>query len=442
MSKPHRKLYPKRRHPLKTEKNRKYPIPALKSKAISRGKEGFGKLLSLNETKELILPHIQEIGVEKIDIALVLNRILAEDIIAPIDVPHFKKSAMDGFAVIASDTFGANNTTPKEFILKDSIFPGDIPSCPIKTRECLEIATGAAMPEGADAVVMVEYTEKSQDRVTIYKTVAPDENVIGIGSDIKQGTQLLSKGTILKPKLTALLSAIGLSKVCVKIRPRIGVLSTGNELIRPNETLHLGKVYDINSRGLIDAILEHYCTPVGLGIAKDDKEELKAKVMAGIKQSDLLLVSGSSSLGATDILVDVIESSGQVLAHGIAVKPGKPTVFGKIKEKLIVGLPGHPTSCLSNLYILIVPILEKMLGCQISKQGRLDAHLTRKVVSTVGRYEFLSVKIVHQKGGVFAEPLMKGSSAITTLANADGFIEIHENVEILEKGEKVKVKLF
>lgn len=405
-------------------------------------KAGFGKLISLAQAKEIIGTHIHELGSEEVKLEEALGRVLAEDIISPIDVPHFRKSAMDGFALTASDTFGVSNTTPKDFGLIDVIMPGETSSGRIGPGECAEIATGAPLPDGTDAVVMVEYTETSRDRVTVYKSVAPGENVIEIGSDIKKGATILRKGTLLNPRLIGLLSSTGVSAIPVKAKPKVAVLSTGNELIRPPGELERGKVYDINSRTIIDALLEQNCRPIDLGIVRDDRDELTSKIIEGIEKSDLVLVSGGSSLGSTDLLVDVIKGVGEALIHGIAVKPGKPTIVGKIGKKLVIGLPGHPTSALSNFYILVVPLLRKMVGSIGPPERCVEAELTRKVASSIGRYEFLAVKIIAEDSKRYAEPVLSGSSAITTLATADGFVEIEENVEVIEKAEIVKVKLF
>jgi len=402
-------------------------------------KAGFGKLASLEDAIKILDENIPGLGDEEIEISDSLGRILADDIVAGIDVPHFRKSAMDGFAVIAEDTFSASNTKPKRLEVIDSISAGTISRKKVTPGTCSEITTGAPLPKGADAVIMVEYTECENSNLIAYKSVAPGENIIGIGSDVKKGTKVFDKGTVLNPRYTGVLSSLGISSVLVKKKPRIAVLSTGDELLTANEELEEGKIYDINSRTVIDSLRES-CDVIDLGIAGDDEGEIKERILEGIKRSDLLLLSGGSSLGVGDIIKDAISDLGQLLVHGIAIKPGKPTIIGKIEDKLLIGLPGYPTSALSNFYILIIPLLQKMQGITPEKKV-IRAELTRKVASTIGRYEFLPVKVITE-GVKFAEPVMKGSSAITTLASADGFVEISENQEVINKGTLVDVILF
>ncbi len=406
-------------------------------------KEGFGKLVSLKEAIEILESNINTLPVVKVKIDEALGRSLAEDIIAPIDVPHFDKSAMDGYAVIARDTFGASNTSPKYLKSVGSISPGQVFQGRINQGECAEISTGAPLPDGADGVVMVEYTERAEDSVIIYKSIAPEENVVKIGSDIKKGERVIEKGTLLGPRHIGALTAMGISEVSVYKKPCVAILTTGDEIIRLGDELKKGKVYDINSYTISSALIENNCDVINLGVVPDDKTIIKEKILEGIEKGDILLLSGGSSLGAGDFIHEVISEIGVILIHGIAVKPGKPTTIAKVKDRLIIGLPGHPTSCLSNVYILVLPIIRKMQGdTKPVVERTVEAILTRKVASTIGRYEFLSVKLFQKEDGIYAEPIMKGSSSITTLASADGFVGIDENIEVLEKGDKVKVRLF
>ena len=405
-------------------------------------KEGFGKLVSLDAAKEILFSLSKEVDAEKVSIDDALGRVLAEDIAASVDVPPFAKSAMDGYAVIASDTFGASNTQHKILKQIGQVYPGDFPDEKVGESTCFEIATGAPIPEGADAVLMVEYTEKNDDEITIYRAVAPGENVIKAGSDIKSGTKVLEKGVILNPRLSAVLAATGISEVPVKRKPIVAVCSTGNELVRAPEKLGKGQIYETNARSLIDGLREIQCEPLDLGIAVDDKDDLRAKIIDAVQNADIVLLTGGSSMGATDLLVEVLSELGEVIVHGIAVKPGKPTIISKVNDKIVFGLPGHPASALSNFYILVKPLIYQMLGTEKPADIVVEAKITRKIASTIGRYEFLAVRTYENAGELFAEPVLKGSSAITTLANASGFVEIDENVEVVEKHNIVKVKLF
>ncbi len=384
-------------------------------------KQGFGQLVSLQEAKKILNNFIIKNENEKITLHTALNRVLAEDTKAILDVPHFRKAAMDGYAVTATKTFGASNTNPK-------IFHKD---------EYADIATGAPVPKNADAVLMVEYTEKIDNNLKFYKAVTPGENIITIGSDIKKDTLLFKKGTILNPRYIGVLSSQGFTEILVKNKPIIAYFSTGNEILSLDETLVEGKIYDINSFTIKNSILNNYCDVINLGIIKDDKNEIKKMIMKGIEKADIVLLSGGSSLGEKDYMVEAVQELGEVMVHGIAVKPGKPTLIGNVKGKLVIGLPGYPTSALSNFYILIIPLIDNLLG--IKRKSRcIKAKLSKKIVSTVGRYEFLPVKIQKET----AIPIQKGSSAITTLAEADGFLEIDENIEVIEKDEMVQVQLF
>lgn len=403
--------------------------------------QGFGKLMSLKEARAILAGIATKIPDERIPLEQALYRVLAEDIISDLDVPHFRKSAMDGFAVMASDTFGAANTGPKILRIVDSVVAGVVSGKKLSKGECIEITTGTPLPAGSDAVVMVEYTEKKVDLISVYKSVAPWDNVIQIGSDVKKGTMVLKKGTRLGPRFTGVLAALGRKSVLVKKNLRVGMLSTGDEIVGLDEELVEGKVFDINSRTLIDSIKEIHCLPVDLGVVGDNKELLKKKILEGVEKSDIVIISGGSSLGTEDLTRSVVEDLGKVLVHGIAVKPGKPVIIGQIRGKVFVGLPGYPTSALSDFHILVKPAVQAMLGME-EPRNFIKANLARKVVSAIGRYEFLAVKLERGEEGLSAIPVMKGSSSITTLSSADGFVEIDENTEVLNKGSLVKVELF
>src|SRR3989338_1348091 len=406
------------------------------NKMMNKMKQGFGKLASLKEAKEAIFGLVEEKDIEAINIDDSLNRALAENIIARIDVPDFKKSAMDGFAVREEDTFNASNTSPKKLKIIDSVTAGVVSKKEIKNNECIAVTTGAPMPMGADSVLMVEFTEQKNYELTTYKSVAPGENTINIGSDIKKGLVIAKKGFVINPRIIGAIASKGIKEIKAKKKPLIAYFSTGNEIIAANEKLEKGKVYDINSKTIISALKENNCNALDLGIIRDDKKLIKETIKRGL-EADFVLLSGGSSLGSEDFMVEAVNELGSVLIHGIAVKPGKPVLVGKVKDKLVLGLPGYPTSALSNFYILVVPIIHKMLGIK-PEIKTVEAKLSRKIVSTVGRYEFLAVKLENNE----AVPVMKGSSSITTLAEADGFIEIDENTEVLEKGSIVTVRLF
>lgn len=284
---------------------------------------------------------------------------------------------------------------------------------------------------------MVEYCEKVDNKIILYKAVTPGENVIDVGSDIKKGSLLLKKGTVLGPRFIGLLASQGIKEILVKKSPKIAYFSTGNEILPIDGQLEEGKIYDINSFTIIGSIKEQGCDALFLGILEDDKELIKQKIGEALEMADFLLLSGGSSLGEEDLTAEAVKELGEVLVHGIAIKPGKPVLIGKVKNKLILGLAGYPTSALSNFYILVLPMIDRMLGAK-RKPRIVKGKITKKIVSTIGRYEFLPVRINEDR----AIPIQKGSSAIASLADADGFIEIDENTEVLEKGAEVEIKLF
>ncbi|MBN2567710.1 molybdopterin molybdenumtransferase MoeA [Candidatus Woesearchaeota archaeon] len=408
-------------------------------------KHGFGKLASLSEAKRIIMSLVRPLPTRTVPITDALGLALAEEVTSSIDVPHFRKSAMDGFAVRAADTFGASNTRPKTLTVVGEVIAGGRPERAVREGEAMLITTGAAVPEGADAVLMVEYCEREKDTLTYYRPVTPAENIIAVGSDVRRGSVVFRKGTALNPRFLGVLAAAGIGRVRVSAKPTVAILSTGNEIAAPGEGkgLPVGRIYDINSRTLIAAAEELGCRVIDLGVEPDEKERIKAKLEEGIAKADLVVLSGGSSLGTEDMTKEIVEELGEVLVHGIAVKPGKPVIIGACDGKPVLGLPGYPTSALSNFYLLVRPVVEAMQGISTAPR-HVQATLSRKVVSTIGRYEFMAVRLEEERegDGYTAIPVMKGSSAITTLSEADGFLEIGENTEVLNKGQQVRVTLF
>ena len=402
-------------------------------------KQGFGNLATIDEAKLMLSKLIKEKEDELLPLSLSLNRYLAEDIVSKIDVPHFEKSAMDGYAVIAQNTFGASATNPKKLKIIDSITAGIVSKKEIKSGECIRITTGSSLPSGADAVLMLEYTEEENNSsLIIHKATAPGDNIVKIGSDMKKDSTVLKKGTKLNPRYIGAISAIGKTKIKVKKVPKIAYFSTGNEIIKSGTLLQEGKIFDINSATICSAIKEQNCELKYLGVIPDNLNQIKntIKTAAISKDIDIILLSGGSSLGGEDFMVQAIKELGTVYIHGIAVKPGKPTLIGKVNDKLVLGLPGYPTSALSNFYILVTYIIALMQG-STPIEKKVQKKLSRKHVSTIGRYEFMAVKIE----GDYAIPVLKGSSSITTLTNCDGFVGIEQNTEVLNKDDIVEVIL-
>lgn len=401
-------------------------------------KPGFGRLATLGEVFDILYANVPALQAETLGLRSAAHRTLAADVVSEIDVPHFTKAAMDGYAVRAEDTFGASDASPRPLRVIQSVMPGDIARGRVSTGECVEIGTGAPLPEGADAVVMVEYTEPSQGaEVHVRKGVSPRENVVEIGSDIVRGATVLKAGTYLEARHLGVLAAIGVTDISVRRRMRVALFSTGPELVPAGGAIGPGQIFDINTYTLEAALEAEGCEVVDFGLVPDDRSRLDDTLKKAIDSCDLVLLSGGSSLGGGDLVGEAFEEVGKMLVHGVAVKPGKPVVIGLAGNKLLIGLPGYPMSALSDYYIFVQPFLRRASG-RVSAASFVEATLSRKHPSTVGRYEFLPVRL----DGGEAIPLTKGSSAISALAEADGFVEIDENTEVLEKSQVVRVRLF
>ena len=398
----------------------------------------FGALISYQEAKEIIDRHIHPLTrTEPVLLNEAVNRILAEDCVAKMDVPPFNRAAMDGYAVKAKDTFGAGQFKPKVFKIIGELHAGEIPAKKIKSGECVQISTGAVMPEGADAVMMVEDTEREGNEVKFFKSITPGSNVGKMGGDIKEGSIILKAGILLDAGKVGVLASQGLSRVKVFQKPKIAVIPTGEEVIPAGKKLQPGQLYDINSHTISALVSASGGVPVNIAIAGDKPEELRATIKEALK-SDIVVLSGGSSVGERDLLVDVIDMWGEILFHGVQVKPGKPTIFAIIEGKPLMGMPGYPTSCLINSYLFLVPSIRKMAHLPPRTGDTVKAKLSRRVPGSTGRRQFLTVKLV----GDEAVSVFKESGAITSIAEADGYIEIPENIDMLDKGDIVTVTLF
>jgi molybdenum cofactor synthesis domain-containing protein len=379
------------------------------------------------------IDRIEHVALDALD-----GRVLAARVSASTDVPPFDRAAMDGYAVIAEDTFGAGRYEPKVLRRVETVYTGGSPSRSVARGECTEIATGAPMPQGADAVVMVEETEKiAADDVRIFTPVYPGQHVGRRGADIGAGRTLLESGELLNPARVGALAAMGLTAADVFAQPRIAILSTGDEIAAQGTPLAPGQIYDINRHTLSAVIRAHGGIPIVLPTAGDRLADLLEAVRVGAAE-DVLVFSGGSSVGERDLILDVLRATGEVVFHGIAVKPGKPTVFGRVGGKPVLGMPGYPTSCLSNAYMLLVPLLRRMARLPEYHPRTVRVPLARRVVSTTGRHQFYTVRIADG----LAVPAFKASGDITSMAKADGFFEIPAHTDIVEAGEEVEVKLF
>ncbi|HSB70847.1 MAG TPA: gephyrin-like molybdotransferase Glp [Candidatus Methylomirabilis sp.] len=400
-------------------------------------------LISLEEGMRILLGAVTPLSrTERVELPEATGRILAEAVVAAMDVPPFPRAAMDGYAVIAEDTFGAGNFNPVRLQLIEVVHAADIAGKPVSRGTCIQVATGSPIPAGADAVVQVEDTElegetAADGKVKVYKPVYPRQNVSPQGEDIRTGREVLPPGTRLDPSKIGVLAALGLTQVSVIARPGVAVIPSGNEIVRPGEPLVPGKIYDINSYTLSSLIREHGGVPTLFPIMQDTLADVQRTLTEALA-CDLITISGGSSVGERDVMVEAVEGLGEVKFHGIAVKPGKPTLCGVIRGKLILGMPGYPTSCLTNGYGLLVPVLRKLAGQPEVPAGGIELPMSRRYTSTIGRHQYLPVRV---QGGEVV-PVFKESGAITSMADAEGYIEIPANVDLVEKGERVLVKFF
>jgi molybdenum cofactor synthesis domain-containing protein len=398
----------------------------------------FTHTIRVDEARAIIDATIQPIArTERVPLSAALGRILADDISADADVPPFSRAGMDGYAVRADDTSGAARTSARLLECIGQVFTGDAPTGRIGRGQCLEIATGAPMPDGADAVVMVEDTFRDGGTVQIFTAVVPMQNVGRQGADIRIGQDVLTRGDQLNPSRIGAAAALGIGDLRVYDRPRVTILSTGNEIIEPGRPLAPGEIYDINRFTLSAIVTDNGGIAVPRRIARDTIEDLDRAIDES-KGDDLILFSGGSSVGERDLIMDVLAKRGETLFHGLAVKPGKPTAFGRVGTTPFFGLPGYPTSCLSNAYILVAPALRKIARLTPRLDRTIHAPLGRRVTSTVGRHQFFTVRLVDGT----AMPAFKGSGDITSMSQADGYIEIPIDIDVVDAGTRVEVTLF
>jgi molybdenum cofactor synthesis domain-containing protein len=372
---------------------------------------------------------------ETIAIADADGRVAAADVVSSLDVPPFDRSAMDGYAVRSADCSAPGATLR----VIGRVFTGEVFSGEVGAGECVEISTGAPMPKGADAVVMVEETEGGGvgADLQVRAKAKPGQNIGRRAADIAKGAPVISRGDVFTPSRVGAVAAVGLRQVEVFAKPAVAIVSTGNEVVAPGLPLPPGHIYDINRFTLESVARRHGGKPVALASPGDSLAELD-RVLDAAAAYDLIVFSGGSSVGDRDLVRDVIGARGKILFHGIAVKPGKPTAFARIGSALFLGMPGNPTSCLSNAYILMIPVLRQLAGLPAWDPRTVTLPLARRVESASDRHQFYTVRVVNGK----AEPAFKGSGDITSMANADGYIEIPANTPAVDAGVPVRVTLF
>ncbi len=405
----------------------------------------FEGTMPLDEARAIIDRTIAPIErTERVRVLEASGRVLARDVAADADVPPFSRAAMDGYAVRAADTTGASRQSPITLRCVEQTFTGQVPRESIGPGQCIEVATGAPLPAGADAVVIVEDTVTDDGtpkgvpyELQLFAAVQPQQNIGRQGADISRGQTVLHAGALLNASRAGALSALGLTEVEVYAKPRVAILSTGDEIVDPGTPLAPGQIYDINKVTLSAVVSEQGGVPVTHRTAMDTLEDVSRAVDDCLAE-DLLVFSGGSSVGRRDLIIDVIAEKGAVLFHGIAVKPGKPTAFGLVGGKPFFGMPGYPTSCLSNAYILLAPALRRIARLPALPVRSLRMPLGARITSVADRHQFYSVRIADGQ----AMPAFKASGDITSMSQADGYIEVPIGISVVEKGETVDVTLF
>jgi molybdenum cofactor synthesis domain-containing protein len=395
-------------------------------------------LVGVDQARALLAGHGEPIDrVERVRLDDADGRVLAEDLVATRDVPPFARALMDGYAVRAADTSQASAQRPVALRLLETIYTGRPPTVVVETGTCAGIATGAPMPEGADAVVMVEQTSAEGAAIHIRQQVAARQNVGRAGSDVVAGEAALREGTVLTPAKLGVIAALGLTDIPVYARPRVAILSTGDEIVAPGGVLGPAQIFDSNTTALAAAVRAHGGEPVVAPRVGDDRAAL-TRAFDRCLDEDLVLFSGGTSVGERDFLLEIIERAGTVVFEGLKLKPGRPTVFAMARGRPVFGMPGNPVSCLTNAYLLVAPMLRRMARLPQPSARTVLATLTKAVESPPGRHQIYPVRLEASR----AVPVFKGSGEITSLAHADGYFEIPEDVSSLDAGTVVEVTLF
>jgi putative molybdopterin biosynthesis protein len=391
---------------------------------------------------------LKPLGSESVSLATSLGRVLAQDIAAPIDTPPFDRSNVDGFAVSALDTAGASDTSPRRLLLNGEVLAcGTPPKLTVAPGTATAIATGGMVPRGADAVVMIEWTDLVETgrgpAIDLRRAVSPGQFVSFAGSDIARGETLLRRGALIGSREIGMLAACGIASVAVVRKPKVAVLSTGDELTEPGKPLAPGAVYDSNGAIIAAAVSEAGGEPVAFGAFPDDEKKLDAAVRRALESCDMVVLSGGTSKGAGDLSHAVVSKLGApgIVVHGVALKPGKPLCLAVVGKKPVVVLPGFPTSAIFTFHAYVAPVLRAFAGLPPEASEQIDATIPVRLPSEMGRKEFVLVALVAGSEGAVALPIGKGSGAVTTFSEADGFIEVDALAASLDAGTHTKVTL-
>lgn len=402
------------------------------------------------QTPEQLLQKIERfkpLSDERIPIEDSLNRVLAEEVISTVNLPEFPRSTVDGFALKAKDTYGASEKNPVLLKVIGEIPMGVISDIVVKEGEAVKVATGGMVPEGADAVEMIEYTEWIDPQtLSITKPLSPMENVIQIGEDVRAGEVLLQKGHFIRPQDIGLMAGIGKKEVKVYLRPKVGVLSSGDEIVPIEKDPSPGEIRDINRYTICSMVKENGGIPCFLGIARDRLEDLQKKIERGLRETDFVVITGGSSVGTMDFTKEVLRTlpNTEILGHGLSIRPGKPTLLADINGKPFLGLPGHPVSAMVIFHFFGKPILRLLSGIpkeHAYRQMKIRAKASRPIPSIAGREDYVRVKLEEKEGTYWASPVFGKSGVISHLIQANGLIKIGIHEEGLEEGEEADVFL-
>lgn len=390
--------------------------------------------------------HFAVVETEETALNQALGRVSASDIKANQDLPGFTRSTMDGYAVKASSTFGASEANPAYLSVKGIVQMGEFPDISVGSGEVAKISTGGMLPQGADSVVMIEHTEAVDDQtIEVYKSVAPGQHAVQAGEDIEKNSIMISKSQPIRPQEVGLLAAFGVQTVTVFKRPVIGIISTGDEIVPIDQEPGPGMIRDVNSYTLSSLIETSGGNPLLFGIIKDSYKDLYHQCERAINESDMVLVSGGSSVGMRDFTTEVLSSlpDSEILVHGISISPGKPTILANVQKKAFWGMPGHVTSAMVVFEAVVKPFIDHVRGVNPRERSsyRISARLSRNIASANGRTDFIRVKLIEKDGVLWAEPILAKSGLIHSMVKADGLIEVGINAEGLDKGDEVKVKL-
>lgn len=400
------------------------------------------KLDTIKEAKELIEKNISyELGTEKVDIKNALGRILAVDVLSNENVPNFRRSTVDGYGILSRDVFGASESLPALLRLVGEVKIGSPPPSDITYGECMYVPTGGMIPRGADTVVMIEYTEKLDDEtILINKPIAPLQNIVEIGEDVKEGEIVIKKGTKIRPYEIGVLSSLGILEIEVYKKMRVGIISTGDEVVHPSEKIQMGKIRDINSYLLYSLTIDEGMEPILYGIVRDDFTALRKSLEKALSECDVVIISGGSSVGTKDQTVRVINSfdNSNILVHGIAIKPGKPTIIGKLKDKFVFGLPGHPLACAVTFKNFVLHYIDKTRDFE-RKEYPIQCSFAVNYHKAPGRTEFLPVQVKEMEGKLKAYPIYYKSGLISCFSKSTGYIHIERELEGIYEGQIVKV---